>query len=105
MIGVNFDSYHDHLTGFEFNLTSTGGKIDLLLQNDGWDTNWNAVWDGKVADTDSGWTAEIRVPLSQLRYSNKKEQVWGLHSWRWISRNQEENQWNLFPRDNPGLVY
>jgi hypothetical protein len=59
----------------------------------------------KTAMEDSAWTAEMQIPLSQLRYSSEKEQVWGLHAWRWINRNQEECQWNLIPRDSPGPVY
>ncbi|MBN1560311.1 carbohydrate binding family 9 domain-containing protein, partial [candidate division KSB1 bacterium] len=86
IVGVCFDSYHDQRTGFEFDLTASGTKIDLVLMNDGWDTSWDAVWDGKVAQEDSAWTAEFRVPLSQLRYSNEKQQIWGLHAWRWINR-------------------
>ena len=49
-----------------------------------WDFNWNAVWKGKIGMEDSAWVAEIEVPLSQLRYSNEDEQVWGMHTWRWI---------------------
>ncbi len=104
IVGICFDSYHDLRTGFEFNLTAAGSKIDLLLENDGWDTSWDAVWDGKVAMEDSAWTAEFRVPLSQLRYSDEPEQVWGLHSWRWINRNMEEDQWALIPRDTPARM-
>jgi len=104
MVGINFDSYHDLRTGFEFNLTAAGVKIDLMLLNDGWDTSWDAVWYGETALEDSAWTAEMRIPLSQLRYANAEELVWGMHSWRWINRFQEENQWNLFPRDAAGLV-
>jgi hypothetical protein len=105
IVGVCFDSYYDHRTGFEFDLTAAGSKLDLVLLNDSWDTNWNAVWHGKVGMEDSAWTAEMQIPLSQLRYGKKEEHVWGLHAWRWINRNQEENQWNLMPRDNPGFLY
>ncbi|MBN2012546.1 carbohydrate binding family 9 domain-containing protein [candidate division KSB1 bacterium] len=105
VVGVCFDSYFDHRTGFEFDLTAAGSKIDNLLMNFSWDTNWTAVWDGKVALEDSAWTAEMRIPLSQLRYANKDEQVWGLHAWRWINRNQEEDQWNLIPRDHIGYLH
>lgn len=105
IVGVCFDSYYDHRTGFEFDLTAAGSKLDLVLLNDSWDTNWNAVWHGKVGIEDSAWTAEMQIPLSQLRYGNKQEQIWGLHAWRWINRNQEEDQWNLMPRDNPGYLY
>ena len=72
--------------------------------NDVFDVNWNAVWDGKTALEDSAWTAEFRIPLSQLRYANKLEQEWGLHAWRWLSRNAEESQWALIPRDSPAKL-
>lgn len=105
IVGVCFDSYFDHRTGFEFDLTASGAKIDLILLNDGWDTSWDAVWDGSVAGAEWGWTAEMRIPLSQLRYGDREAHIWGLHSWRWINRLQEEDQWNLIPRDNPGMMY
>ena len=87
MVGLTFDSYRDYRTGFEFTMTAWGQKVDLVLFNPmNWDFNWNAVWKGKSGLEDSAWVAEYEIPLSQLRYSNKDEQVWGLHTWRWISR-------------------
>jgi hypothetical protein len=109
VVGVCVDSYADKRTGFEFDLTAGGSKIDLVLMNgvndyvD--DKNWDAVWDGKTAMEDSAWTAEFRIPLSQLRYGPQDEQVWGLHAWRWIGRLQEEDQWSLVPRINTGRMY
>ena len=82
--------------------TRPGTKIDLVLTNEGWDTTWDAVWDGKVAYEADAWTAEFRIPLSQLRYGPQDVQVWGMHSWRWIDRLQEESQWNLIPRAGHG---
>ncbi len=105
IVGVNFDSYFDKRTGFEFDLTAGGSKIDLILKNDSWDTSWNAVWDGKVGTEANAWVAEFRIPFSQLRYGKQPEQVWGLHSWRWLNRLQEESDWQLLPMDSPGLVY
>jgi hypothetical protein len=107
IVGVCFDSYNDKRTGFEFDLTAGGSKIDLILGNGEteWDTTWDAVWDGEVAHDERGWTAEFRVPLSQLRYGPQEEQVWGLHAWRWIDRYQEESQWQLIPRQNTGRMY
>ncbi len=107
IVGVCFDSYNDRRTGFEFDLTAGGSKIDLILGNGEteWDTSWDAVWDGKVAHDANGWTAEFRVPLNQLRFGPQDEQVWGLHSWRWIERNQEEDQWQLIPRQNSGRMH
>jgi hypothetical protein len=107
VVGVCFDSYNDKRTGFEFDLTAGGSKIDLVLGNgeNEWDTSWDAVWDGEVAHDERGWTAEFRIPLNQLRYGPQNEQVWGMHAWRWIARNQEEDQWQLIPRKNSGRMY
>lgn len=106
MVGVNFDSYRDYRTGFEFTITAWGQKVDLVLFNPtNWDFNWNAVWKGKVGMEDSAWVAEIEVPLSQLRYSNQDEQVWGLHTWRWIDRLQEESNWERQTKTGPGMLY
>jgi len=106
MVGVNFDSYRDYRTGFEFTVTAWGQKVDLVLFNpENWDFNWNAVWRCKVGLEDSAWVAEIEVPLSQLRYSNKDEQVWGMHTWRWIDRLQEESNWEKQTKTGPGMLY
>ena len=69
------------------------------------DFNWNAVWTGKVGMEDSAWVAEMEIPLSQLRYSNETEQVWGLHCWRWINRLQEESDWEPQSSTSPGMLY
>ncbi len=107
IVGVCFDSDSDKRSGFEFDLTAGGGKIDLILGNGEteWDANWDAVWHGAVGLEPDAWTAEIQVPLSQLRYGPQHEQVWGLHAWRWIDRNQEEVQWQLIPRRNTGRMH
>jgi hypothetical protein len=106
VVGINFDSYHDHRTGFEFNVTAAGQKIDLMLTNpSNGDFNWNAVWYVKTGMEDSAWTAEYEIPLSQLRYSSDDEQVWGMHCWRWIDRLQEESDWEVQSSTGPGILY
>ncbi len=106
MAGITFDSYHDHRTGFEFDMTAGGQKMDAILPNSGiGDLNWNAVWKGKVAFEDSAWVQELEIPLNQLRFSNKYEQVWGLHVWRWIDRLREESDWEQQTSTGPGMLY
>jgi hypothetical protein len=106
MAGINFDSYHDYRTGFEFTVTAWGQKIDLVLFNpNNWDLNWNPVWKVKTGMEDSAWVAEYEIPLSQLRYSGNAEQVWGLHLWRWISRLQEESDWEIQSKTGPGILF
>ncbi|HNW60103.1 MAG TPA: DUF5916 domain-containing protein [bacterium] len=106
IVGLCLDSYFGHVSGFEFDISAAGTKVDLILMNNNeWDTSWNAVWEGKTALEDSAWTAEMRIPFSQLRYAQKEEQVWGLHAWRWINRLEEEDQFTLIRRNGPGHLY
>jgi hypothetical protein len=106
MVGLTLDSYRDYRTGFEFTITAWGQKVDLVLFNpSNWDFNWNAVWKGKTGMEDSAWVAELEVPLSQLRYSNQDVQVWGMHTWRWINRLQEESNWEIQSKTGPGMLY
>ena len=71
MAGIAFDSYHDHRTAFEFDITSAGQKTDMIMTNPVvCDFNWNAVWDCKTGIEDSAWVAEFEIPFSQLRYGS-----------------------------------
>ena len=106
MMGVTFDSYHDHRTGFEFIVTASGQKVDDILTNPMvTDMNWNAVWYAKTGMEDSAWVAEFEIPLSQLRYSSEHDQVWGLHAWRWLDRLSEESDWEIQSSTGPGMLY
>lgn len=104
--GIALDAYHDKQTAYEFNVAASGQKVDLVhLGAYSWDYNWNAVWHGKAAVYDSLWTTEMQIPFSQLRFTPGKEQVWGMHAYRWIDRYNEESQWKLVPIDAPAMVY
>lgn len=106
MVGINFDSYNDDQTGFEFDLSAYGQKVDLVLTNpSSWDVSWNPVWYGKVGYEDSAWVAEMKIPLSQLRFSSDSVQTWGLHCWRWINRIKEEDDWEVQTLTGPGMLY
>jgi hypothetical protein len=106
MTGIAIDSYFDKRTAFEFNLSAAGQKIDLKHLGDyEWYFNWDAVWDGATSKNDTAWVAEMRIPFSQIRYSNSEEQIWGMHVWRWISRKFEEDQWQYIPKEAPAMVY
>lgn len=105
-VGIAFDSYFNKRTAFEFILTAAGQKIDIINSGDGEeDRNWNANWDGATAISDSGWSAEFKIPFSQLRYSDKNEHTWGLHIWRYIDKNKEIDHWNLIPVNAPQGVH
>src|ERR671934_385101 len=68
---VQFDSYHDRRTAFVFSVTPSGVKTDLLISNGmQTDVGWDAVWDAATHVDSLGWTAEFRIPFSQLRFSS-----------------------------------
>lgn len=106
VVGIAFDSYHDYRSGFEFSVTAWGQKCDLIKYNPARnDFNWNPVWKVKVGMEDSAWVAEMEIPLSQLRFSRQKEQVWGMHTSRNIYRLQEFSNWEIQTKTGPGEIY
>lgn len=90
------DSYHDHRTAFEFIVNPAGAKRDALRGGDGSssDRSWDPVWEAATSVDSLGWTVELRIPFSQLRFSQAPEQVWGVRFMRWIER---KNELALFP--------
>ncbi len=103
-IWVMIDSYHDRRSGFEFGVNPAGVKIDMAITNDGnEDDAWDAVWDVATTVDSLGWTAEYRIPLSQLRYSPADSNVFGFAVWRDLQRYSERESWPVFRRSRPGM--
>jgi len=105
-VEFNIDSYFDKRTAFSFTITAAGVKGDEFISNNGnnWDASWNPIWYAKTNIDAKGWTAELRIPLSQLKFGNAEEQVWGLQSTRRFFRNEERSLWQRKPVDQPGWV-
>ncbi len=100
------DSYHDLRTAFIFTVTAAGVKGDEIATDNGnqMDESWNPVWYTKTSIDDKGWTAEMKIPFSQLRFGKSKEQVWGLNFARSFFRKDEMSVWNRVPIDAAGFV-
>ena len=105
-IEFNIDSYYDKRTAFSFTITAAGVKGDELISNNGnnWDSSWNPIWYAKTQIDGEGWTAEMRIPLSQIKFSKSEDQVWGLQSTRRFFREEERSLWQRVPQDAPGWV-
>src|SRR4030095_14409580 len=74
------DALHDHVTGAAFEVSAAGAQRDAIISNDtNRDESWDAVWDAAVSIDDEGWTAELRIPLSQLRFLKSDHQTWGFN--------------------------
>lgn len=109
LISIAFDTYHDYRVAPEFNINLGGNKTDLTVTDKlSVNLSWNAVWEGRthINLPDSSWTAELRIPFTQLRYNqNDPEGIWGLHVRRIIRRNNEVQNWSLIPIKNNGHVF
>ena len=104
-VEINLDSYNDDRTAFSFTISASGVKGDEFVSNNGnFDDSWNPIWYVGTQIDDEGWTAEMRIPLSQLRFGNEEEQVWGLQSTRRYFNNEERSVWQRLDANPPGWV-
>lgn len=105
-ISVSIDSYNDKRTAFSFIAAASGTKGDKIISNDGdnEDSNWDPIWFLETSVDADGWTAEIKIPLNQLRFSNAGTQTWGLQVSRNIMRLNESSNWQHIPKETRGWV-
>ena len=94
-VGLEFDSYFDKRTAFAFMVNAAGIKNDFIVSNDGGneDNTWDPIWLVKTHRDQLGWYAEMRIPLTQLRFEGNGEQTWGLQVARMLFRKQEISLW------------
>lgn len=104
---VSIDSYLDRKTARTFAVNAAGVQRDGLIQGGGGggpggplDTSWDAIWRSEVRLTSEGWTAELRIPYSELRFSEADQQQWGVQFRRRIPRNSEVVEWPLVPESD-----
>jgi len=106
---VMVDSYRDRRTSFRFSVNPRGVQKDVLEFDDrnGEDINWDAVWQVGTRVDSAGWTAEYRIPFSQLRFGGAQkgaERVWGFQIMRDIARRNERDSWSPWKTTDPGFV-
>ncbi|HYU35871.1 MAG TPA: carbohydrate binding family 9 domain-containing protein, partial [Thermoanaerobaculia bacterium] len=95
---VEIDSRHDRRTGFSFGINPRGLQVDgLWLSDTVYDPSWNAVWEGAAHTDERGWTAEFRIPFSQLAFSlppGAEELTWGINFYRYNPSRGESSNWS-----------
>ncbi|MBP7571744.1 MAG: carbohydrate binding family 9 domain-containing protein [Acidobacteria bacterium] len=102
---VYLDPHHDRLTGAGFAVSAAGVQRDALIYNDSFlDYSWDAVWESAVAVDDGGWTVEMRIPMSQLRFPKAERHTWGVNVERIIKRRNESDWLQLVPKNESGLA-
>ncbi|MEP7237735.1 MAG: DUF5916 domain-containing protein [Ferruginibacter sp.] len=104
---VGFDTYHDHQNAFVFKVSPANVQADFKISQSGtsnggvvYDYSWDAVWESKINIRADGWVAEIKIPLSAIRFSKKDLQDWGINFARFTRKENENSVWNTI---NPNI--
>ena len=109
VVSIGLDTYHDFRAAPEFYVNAGGNQTDQTITDKRVSNlSWNAVWEAKtnINLQDSCWTAEYKIPFTQLRYNqNNEDGIWGLHIRRVIPAIGETQNWSLIPTRNNGHVF
>ena len=104
---VGFDTYHDKQNAFIFKVSPANVQGDLKISQSGtnnggvvYDQSWDAVWESRTSLQADGWVAEIKIPLSAIRFSKKDLQDWGINFARFTRKENENSVWNTI---NPNI--
>ncbi|HJQ35943.1 MAG TPA: DUF5916 domain-containing protein [Thermoanaerobaculia bacterium] len=104
-LGILLDPLLDRRTGNAFFVNPDGVQYDEVISNDdSEDTDWDGVWQSATSMDEGGWSAELRIPFSQLRLDNREKQLWGINFIRWIKRRQEQDRLFTHPRNQRGFA-
>jgi hypothetical protein len=98
--GVQFDTYHNQLDAYTFRVYASGVQMDSRVS----DWTYDAVWKSAVRIDAAGWSVEMEIPWSALRFPGQKVQMWGVQIQRYIRRNREDAQWALGRKGVPNQL-
>lgn len=102
---IELDTYHDRRTAYMFGVTASGVRMDHFHPTDNQDdtdAEFDPVWEAKTQVSADGWTAEMWIPFSQLRFNDAPERVWGLNVKRSVPTRNEEDYWVVVGRTARG---
>jgi hypothetical protein len=102
------DTFHDSRNGYMFLTTPLGAKLEQQIFDEGEgggrgttanvNRNWDGVWDAAARIERDGWSAEIEIPFSTVRFVPRPDQVWGVNFQRHIRRKNESALWAPIPK-------
>ncbi len=87
---------NDGVNATSFDVMVTGTQLDAKVSDNSRrpDRSWSAVWKSAVQILDNGWSVEMRIPYSALRFSNQEVQTWGIQFLRKIINQNTQYTWN-----------
>ena len=104
-IWVSFDTYRDERSAYSFGVSAAGVRADWYHPQDdeyNIDTSFEPVWQAASNITARGWTAEMRIPFSQLRFNDAAVQKWGVNIDYWTPSTNEDVFWIPVPKKETG---
>jgi hypothetical protein len=106
-IGVSFNPFDDGILSYHFILTAAGVQVDMRSSasggSNGFDRNWDVVWESAVKTHENGWVAELKIPFSALRFPTNSTKGWGFNIIRVDKRKPEQTSWNFIDSKIPGF--
>jgi hypothetical protein len=91
---VFINGFNDGQQDYRFYVSAAGVQMDCLATKDTEDFSWDAIWESKVKITNFGWVVEMKIPYAALRFSDARNQIWGINFMREIKRNVQKYTWN-----------
>jgi hypothetical protein len=103
-VAVTLDTYRDRRTAYSFAVTPSGVRLDFYhdSDDDDGDSGYDPVWRAEARIDSLGWTAEMRIPFNQLRFSPRAAQEWGVNVIRRIPARNEDSYWRLIRKSETG---
>ncbi len=94
---IDMCPFDDGVNGFSFKLTVTGVQTDIKRGSGsaGRDVTWDAIWDAATLINGSGWSAEVFIPFSSIRFPVSGSEHWGVNFHRFVARRKEVSSWNF----------
>ncbi len=103
-ISFEINPFNDGINSVIFGISASGVQYDVKMTDDDDDMSWNAVWKSSVAIVENGWSAELMIPYSALRFPKETSGNWGLNIWRNIRRTREIQSWNFVDKRIEGIT-
>jgi hypothetical protein len=105
LVSVYIDPYLDRTTGYNFRVNPDGVQGDRYVFNDGdMDRDWDAVWQAETHRNGEGWSVEMRIPFSTIRYRPEESMTWGLQVYRYMQGRGEDDGWVTWDKETRGFV-
>ena len=104
LVGVVFDTFNDERRNYLFMVNPLGVQADTIESVNG-GAPWDGIWVSGAVLTERGWSAELEIPFSTLRFQRSDEpQTWGFDAIRMYPRN-DRHQMGSFARDRSNNCY